>query len=78
MNNTNPAPVPAKPKKSTAYSHGLNDLSHTLPIRLLRARPAAVNQFQPIFRQYHVTGQQWRVLQMLTSNLDLPEASLCL
>ena len=48
-------------------SHGLNDFSHTLPIRLLRARHAAVSQFQPIFRKYNVTEQQWRVLRMVTS-----------
>ena len=67
MNNSDPVSVTKKPKKSTAHSHGLNDFSHTLPIRLLRARQAAVNQFQPIFRQYNVTEQQWRVLRMVTS-----------
>jgi homoprotocatechuate degradation regulator HpaR len=67
MNNSDPVSVTEKPKKSTAHSHGLNDFSHTLPIRLLRARQAAVNQFQPIFRQYNVTEQQWRVLRMVTS-----------
>ena len=67
MNNSDPVSVTEKPKKSTAHSHGLNDFSHTLPIRLLRARQAAVNQFQPIFRQYNVTEQQWRVLRMVIS-----------
>ena len=67
MNNSDPVSVTEKPKKSTPHSHGLNDFSHTLPIRLLRARQAAVNQFQPIFRQYNVTEQQWRVLRMVTS-----------
>ena len=67
MNNSDPVSVTEIPKKSTAHSHGLNDFSHTLPIRLLRARQAAVNQFQPIFRQYNVTEQQWRVLRMVTS-----------
>ena len=67
MNNSDPVSVTKKPKNSTAHSHGLNDFSHTLPIRLLRARQAAVNQFQPIFRQYNVTEQQWRVLRMVTS-----------
>ena len=67
MNNSDPVSVTEKPKKSTAHSHGLNDFSHTLPIRLLRARQAAVNQFQPIFRQYNVTEQQWSVLRMVTS-----------
>ena len=56
-------PVPDKGQSS----HGLNDFSHTLPIRLLRARHAAVSQFQPIFRKYNVTEQQWRVLRMVTS-----------
>jgi homoprotocatechuate degradation regulator HpaR len=67
MNNSDskhsPPPVPDK----DTSSHGLNDFSHTLPIRLLRARHAAVSQFQPIFRKYNVTEQQWRVLRMVTS-----------
>jgi homoprotocatechuate degradation regulator HpaR len=67
MEKANPAPLPARAHKSAGHSHGLNAFSHTLPIRLLRARRAAVNQFQPIFRQYNVTEQQWRVLRMVTS-----------
>ena len=66
MNNSNPKRPPPAPDKGTS-SHGLNDFSHTLPIRLLRARHAAVSQFQPIFRKYNVTEQQWRVLRMVTS-----------
>jgi len=60
-----------------ASSHGLNDFSHTLPIRLLRARHAAVSQFQPIFRKYNITEQQWRVLRMVkfTSTMTAGELS---
>ena len=58
--------APSVSNKETS-SHGLNDFSHTLPIRLLRARHAAVSQFQPIFRKYNVTEQQWRILRMVTS-----------
>ena len=76
MNNSDPVSVTEKPKKSTAHSHGLNDFSHTLPIRLLRARQAAVNQFQPIFRQYNVTEQQWRVLRMVTSGGSITAGEL--
>ena len=57
-------------RKSTP-SHGLNDFSHTLPIRLLRARHAAINQFQPIYKKYDVNEQQWRVLSMVTSSGSL-------
>ena len=59
-----------------APSHGLNDFSHTLPIRLLRARHAAINQFQPIYRKYDVTEQQWRVLRMVTSSGSLTAGDL--
>ena len=62
-------------RKSTP-SHGLNDFSHTLPIRLLRARHAAINQFQPIYRKYDVTEQQWRVLRMVTSSDSLTAGDL--
>ena len=62
-------------RKSTP-SHGLNDFSHTLPIRLLRARHAAINQFQPIYRKYDVTEQQWRVLRMVTSSGSLTAGDL--
>ena len=58
----------AKKQKIPGASHGLNDFSHTLPIRLLRARQAAIAQFKPIYRQYDVTEQQWRVLRMVTSS----------
>ena len=57
-------------------SHGLNDFSHTLPIRLLRARHAAINQFQPIYQKYDVTEQQWRVLRMVTSSGSLTAGEL--
>ena len=57
--------------KESTPSHGLNDFSHTLPIRLLRARHAAINQFQPIYKKYDVTEQQWRVLRMVTSSGSL-------
>ena len=67
MNNSDSKrPLPPVPDKG-ASSHGLNDFSHPLPIRLLRARHAAVSQFQPIFRKYNITEQQWRVLRMVTS-----------
>ena len=62
-------------RKSTP-SHGLNDFSHTLPIRLLRARHAAINQFQPIYKKYNVTEQQWRVLRMVTSSRSLTAGEL--
>ncbi len=60
----------------SAPSHGLNDFSHTLPIRLLRARHAAINQFQPIYKKYDVTEQQWRVLRMVTSSTSLTAGEL--
>ena len=66
----------AKKRGTRQASHGLNDFSHTLPIRLLRARQAAIAQFQPIYRQYDVTEQQWRVLRMVTSSGPLTAAEL--
>jgi homoprotocatechuate degradation regulator HpaR len=76
MNNSDSKrPPPAVPDKDIS-SHGLNDFSHTLPIRLLRARHAAVSQFQPIFRKYNVTEQQWRVLRMVTSAGDMTAGEL--
>ena len=75
MNNSDSKRPPPAPDKG-ASSHGLNDFSHTLPIRLLRARQAAVSQFQPIFRKYNVTEQQWRVLRMVTSAGDMTAGEL--
>jgi len=66
----------AKKQKFPQASHGLNDFSHTLPIRLLRARQAAIAQFKPIYRQYDVTEQQWRVLRMVTSSGSLTAGEL--
>lgn len=76
MNSRQRARPASKNTSESASSHGLNDFSHTLPIRLLRARHAAVSQFQPIFRKYDVTEQQWRVLRMVTSSGSLTAGEL--
>ena len=66
----------SKKQRIQKTSHGLNDFSHTLPIRLLRARQAAISQFRPIYQQYDVTEQQWRVLRMVTSSDSLTVGDL--
>ena len=76
MNNSDSKRPPPAVLDKGVFSHGLNDFSHTLPIRLLRARHAAVSQFQPIFRKYNVTEQQWRVLRMVTSAGDMTAGEL--
>ncbi|MBT5623178.1 MAG: homoprotocatechuate degradation operon regulator HpaR [Acidiferrobacteraceae bacterium] len=66
----------SKKQRTQKTSHGINDFSHTLPIRLLRARQAAISQFRPIYQQYDVTEQQWRVLRMVTSSDSLTVGDL--
>lgn len=45
----------------------LRDISKTLPMSLLRAREAVMQNFRPILRHFGVTEQQWRVLRALSS-----------
>ena len=45
----------------------LRDIEHSLPLRLLRARELAMEQFRPMLRKHGLTDQQWRVLRVLAA-----------
>jgi homoprotocatechuate degradation regulator HpaR len=44
---------------------GLRDDRRSLPIALLRAREAVMQQFRPLHRRGKTTEQQWRVIRVL-------------
>jgi homoprotocatechuate degradation regulator HpaR len=44
---------------------GLAQTARTLPIALLRAREAVMEQFRPMLAAHDITEQQWRVLRVL-------------
>lgn len=50
----------------TPTSHPLlRDLSHSLPMALLRTREAVLGRFRAVLAEYDLTEQQWRVLRAL-------------
>lgn len=55
----------AKPKQATAHEPALRDFEHSLPMKLLRAREAAMSRFRPMLRRHGLTEQQWRVIRVL-------------
>lgn len=51
-----------------AHARGrLRAFNRSLPMALLRAREAVMQQFRPHLHGYGITEQQWRVLRALTS-----------
>lgn len=55
---------------------GLRAYSRSLPMALLRAREAVMQQFRPNLRRHGVTEQQWRVLRALQSHGGLEVTEL--
>ncbi|WP_417317253.1 homoprotocatechuate degradation operon regulator HpaR [Emcibacter sp.] len=43
----------------------MDEFNRSLPMRLLRAREVYLKLFRPIFAEYGITEQQWRVLRAL-------------
>lgn len=56
-------------------NHLLRDLTHSLPMSLLRTREAVVQRFREVLSQHDLTEQQWRVLRALDGQ-DPLETSL--
>ncbi len=55
---------------------GLRGYGRSLPMALLRAREAVMQQFRPNLRRHGVTEQQWRVLRALQSRGTLEVTEL--
>ncbi len=49
----------------------LRDLTHTLPMALLRTREAVLVHFRQVLSQHDLTEQQWRILRALDDQDDL-------
>lgn len=62
-----PSPLPSSDQAAEAAA-GLRAYSLSLPMALLRAREAVMQQFRPNLRRHGVTEQQWRVLRALQSH----------
>lgn len=50
------------------------DTGRSLPMALLRAREAVMEQFRPVLSKHNITEQQWRVLRVLGESGEM-EAS---
>ncbi len=70
-----PNPLPSSDDTAEAVS-GLRAYSRSLPMALLRAREAVMQQFRPTLRRHGVTEQQWRVLRALHSRNGLEVTEL--
>lgn len=62
-----PSPLPSSDQAAEGAA-GLRAYSLSLPMALLRAREAVMQQFRPNLRRHGVTEQQWRVLRALQSH----------
>jgi homoprotocatechuate degradation regulator HpaR len=56
----------------------LRDVSHSLPIALLRTREAVMRQFRPALKSVDLTEQQWRVLRALDSVPEIDATGLAM
>lgn len=55
-----PSTIPKEPS-----SRLLRDLTHSLPMTLLRARESVVQRFRVVLSRHDLTEQQWRILRAL-------------
>ena len=60
--------------KAHLQSLPMREIKRSLPMALLKAREAAMDQFRPLLRKNGFTEQQWRVIRVL-AEVDQIEAS---
>lgn len=48
-----------------------SDITHTLPIALLRAREAVMGHFRPMLNHYNISEQQWRVMRIVQEYITI-------
>lgn len=58
-----------------AESMPMRPFTQSLPMALLRAREATMQQFRPLLTESDLTEQQWRVLRALASREDAYEVT---
>lgn len=61
-----PASSAAK-KRAVASMRGTEPTRRSLPLLLLQAREAVMDNFRPLLREHGVSEQQWRVIRALKS-----------
>ncbi len=65
-------PDPLEPETTP----NLRPFSRSLPMALLRAREAVMQQFRPLLAAYDLTEQQWRVLRALRGEKSVTAGEL--
>ncbi len=63
-------------KKTQPEFSYIQDLDHSLPMSLLKAREAVMARFAPILREHGLSSQQWRVLRVLTEESPIDATAL--
>lgn len=56
-----------KARKNRPLAGALRAFSQSLPMGLLRAREAVMQQFRPSLREHGLTEQQWRILRVVSA-----------
>ena len=64
-------PEPLEPETTA-----MRPFSRSLPMALLQAREAAMQQFRPLLAAYDLTEQQWRVLRALSGEKSITAGEL--
>jgi len=62
--------------KRPGVKAGIRDDRRSLPIALLRAREAVMQQFRPLHRRGKTTEQQWRVIRVLHFDGEMDAGAL--
>ena len=57
-------------------SNGMRPLHRSLPLKLLQAREAVMDEFRPNLNAHGVTDQQWRVLRALAEHKRMDAGEL--
>ncbi|MBT8130938.1 MAG: homoprotocatechuate degradation operon regulator HpaR [Gammaproteobacteria bacterium] len=54
----------------------MRQIGRSLPMALLKAREATMNQFRPSLREHDLTEQQWRVIRVLAEVQQIEASEL--
>ncbi|GIW24114.1 homoprotocatechuate degradation operon regulator HpaR [Meiothermus sp.] len=66
----------ASPLPKDPSARLLRDLTHSLPMALLRTREAVVHRFREVLSRHGLTEQQWRILRALEGREGLEVSQL--
>ena len=63
-------------EKAAKGEASMRSLGDSLPLKLLKAREAIMDQFRPQLNAHGITAQQWRVLRALVEQTEMDAGAL--